>query len=119
MFCCDGCNYTKRWIKCQHLLVNSLIGVDAVHQTVYSARMELKKFISSLPVDKRELFASRCATSFAHLRNIAYGLKTAGESLCINIERETSGAVRCEELRPDVDWAFLRGTSKSKPKKAA
>lgn len=27
---------------------------------------------------------------------------------CPNIERVTNGAVRCEELRDDVDWAVLR-----------
>lgn len=31
---------------------------------------------------------------------------------CPAIERATDGAVRCEELRPDVDWDYLRGTSK-------
>ncbi len=31
---------------------------------------------------------------------------------CPTIERLTSGAVRCEELRPDVDWAVLRGTER-------
>ena len=30
---------------------------------------------------------------------------------CIEIERATDGAVRCEELRPDVDWAYLRATN--------
>lgn len=29
---------------------------------------------------------------------------------CIAIERATAGAVRCEDLRPDVDWAYLRAT---------
>ena len=29
---------------------------------------------------------------------------------CPSIERATAGAVRCEDLRPDVDWAYLRGT---------
>jgi DNA-binding transcriptional regulator YdaS (Cro superfamily) len=29
---------------------------------------------------------------------------------CIPIERLTSGAVRCEDLRPDVDWGYLRAT---------
>ncbi|MCW5600431.1 helix-turn-helix domain-containing protein [Nitrosomonas sp.] len=29
---------------------------------------------------------------------------------CPEIEKATLGAVRCEELRPDVDWAYLRGT---------
>ena len=33
---------------------------------------------------------------------------------CPLIERVTNRAVRCEELRPDVDWAYLRHSSKSK-----
>lgn len=28
----------------------------------------------------------------------------------IQIEKITGGKIRCEELRPDVDWAYLRGT---------
>jgi DNA-binding transcriptional regulator YdaS (Cro superfamily) len=27
---------------------------------------------------------------------------------CPSIERATEGAVRCEDLRPDVDWGYLR-----------
>jgi DNA-binding transcriptional regulator YdaS (Cro superfamily) len=30
--------------------------------------------------------------------------------LCPVVERLTSGVVRCEDLRPDVDWAYLRGS---------
>lgn len=30
---------------------------------------------------------------------------------CPSIERATDGAVRCEELRPDVEWAYLRRSS--------
>lgn len=37
---------------------------------------------------------------------------------CPAIERATGGSVRCEELRPDVDWAALRG-KKSKRAEAA
>jgi DNA-binding transcriptional regulator YdaS (Cro superfamily) len=29
---------------------------------------------------------------------------------CPAIEKATCGAVRCEDLRPDVDWAFIRAT---------
>ena len=36
----------------------------------------------------------------------------------ITIERESGGAVRCEDLRPDVDWAYLRGTAIS-PREAS
>jgi DNA-binding transcriptional regulator YdaS (Cro superfamily) len=27
---------------------------------------------------------------------------------CIDLEKVTDGVVTCEELRPDVDWAYLR-----------
>ncbi len=63
----------------------------------------------SLDKGGREKFAWRCDTTVNHLRNIAYGGKSCGEALCINIERESGGTVKCETLRPDVDWAFLRG----------
>ena len=56
----------------------------------------------------RETFAKRCGTTANHLRNVAYRLKPCGEALCINIERESGGRVRCETLRPDVDWGYLR-----------
>lgn len=30
---------------------------------------------------------------------------------CPAIEKATNGAVRCEDLRPDVDWAYLRNST--------
>ena len=33
---------------------------------------------------------------------------------CPAIERATDGAVRCEDLRPDVDWQVLRGTTEAR-----
>jgi DNA-binding transcriptional regulator YdaS (Cro superfamily) len=33
---------------------------------------------------------------------------------CIQIESVTGGAVRCEELRPDIDWAVLRNKPEGK-----
>jgi len=71
--------------------------------------MDIKTFFKSIPRDQREAFAQRCETTIGHLSNVAGG-KTCGEKLAINIERESSGAVRCEDLRPDVDWAYLRAT---------
>jgi DNA-binding transcriptional regulator YdaS (Cro superfamily) len=41
---------------------------------------------------------------------------------CPDVERLVNGAVTCEELRPDVDWAYLRGTAKpslSEPERKA
>ena len=71
--------------------------------------MSLKEFYLSMPIEQRECFAARCGTTLGQLRNVAYG-RQCGEALAINIERESLGAVRCEDLRPDVDWGYLRGT---------
>ncbi|CAI06121.1 hypothetical protein ebB253 [Aromatoleum aromaticum EbN1] len=38
------------------------------------------------------------------------GVRPIPAERCPAIERATAGAVRCEELRPDVDWGYLRGT---------
>lgn len=75
--------------------------------------MDLKIYYLALNANARESLARRCNTSVGHLRNVAYG-KTCGETLAIDIERETLGAVTCEELRPDLaaQWAYLRGTKK-------
>lgn len=46
--------------------------------------------------------------------NIAYGCKPCAEKLAINIERESGAQVLCEDVRADVDWAYLRGTSRKR-----
>jgi len=40
----------------------------------------------------------------------ASGVRPIPAERCPAIERATGGAVMCEELRPDVDWQFIRGT---------
>jgi DNA-binding transcriptional regulator YdaS (Cro superfamily) len=32
---------------------------------------------------------------------------------CIGIEKFTGGQVRCEDVLPDVDWAFLRNSTEA------
>lgn len=39
------------------------------------------------------------------------GVRPIPAEHCPLIERATRGAVRCEQLRPDVDWGFLRSTA--------
>ena len=38
------------------------------------------------------------------------GARQVPAERCPDIEKATQGAVRCEDLRPDVDWAYLRQT---------
>jgi DNA-binding transcriptional regulator YdaS (Cro superfamily) len=80
--------------------------------------MKLKPFLFAMPMGLRVAFAERCGTTYGHIRNVSYGQKACAPELAINIERESGGAVRCEELRPDVDWAYLR-RSRAKRKEAA
>ncbi|HEY0878970.1 MAG TPA: YdaS family helix-turn-helix protein [Zeimonas sp.] len=72
---------------------------------------KLRAYLNSLPVAEQIEFAIRCKTSIGYLRKALAVKANLGESLCIAIERESGGAVRCEDLRPDVDWAYLRGTA--------
>lgn len=71
----------------------------------------LLAYLNSLDAAGREEFATRCETSVGYLRKAVSIGQRIGEGLCIAIERESGGAVRCETIRPDVDWAFLRGTA--------
>lgn len=81
--------------------------------------MNLKNYLSiNRKTVNRGVFAENIGVSRVYVSHICSGFRLASIRLCLAIERETSGAVTCEDLRPDVDWAYLRGTAKP-PKKAA
>jgi DNA-binding transcriptional regulator YdaS (Cro superfamily) len=68
----------------------------------------LTAYLNDLAVVDQQAFAQRCGTSLGYLRKAVSAGQKLGESLCISIDRESGGAVPCEALRPDVDWAYLR-----------
>jgi DNA-binding transcriptional regulator YdaS (Cro superfamily) len=39
-----------------------------------------------------------------------YRIRPVAAERCPAIERATNGQVRCEDLRPDIDWAVLRNS---------
>lgn len=81
----------------------------AHYLTVIMRHMEkLLAYLNSLQKAPRQRFVERCNTSEAYLRKAISKGQRLGESLCIKVDRESGGAVRCEDLRPDVDWAYLR-----------
>jgi len=63
-----------------------------------------------MPIPEREPFCKRCGTTLAYLRKAISAGQSLGESLCINIERESSGAITVESLRDDVDWQYIRNS---------
>ena len=71
--------------------------------------MSLHAYIKVLDKAKLDELAARCSTTAGQLKQIAYGHRRASVVLAVSLERETQGSVTCEQLRPDVDWAYLRG----------
>ncbi|CAP41296.1 transcriptional regulator [Bordetella petrii] len=71
----------------------------------------LRAYLNSLPKAEQIAYASRCQTSLGYLRKAMSIGQELGEGLCILLDRESGGAVPCESLRPDIDWAYLRGTA--------
>jgi DNA-binding transcriptional regulator YdaS (Cro superfamily) len=59
----------------------------------------------------RQHIAHKCGISDDYLYQVLTGRKSMRAERCIEIEKAAGGAVRCEDLRPDVDWAYLRGTA--------
>ncbi|WP_123397458.1 transcriptional regulator [Pseudomonas protegens] len=72
--------------------------------------MSLHTYIKVLDKAKLAELAARCDTTAGQLKQIAYGHRRASGGLAVSLERETQGQVTCELLRPDIDWAYLRGS---------
>lgn len=73
---------------------------------------DLREYLNELPAEERKRFCERCGTSVGYLRKAISRGQLIGEKLCINIDRESRGAVPVESLRADVDWAYLRNSSR-------
>lgn len=70
--------------------------------------MNLKTYLSG---HKQVDLARQLGVTQGAVHQWAVGLSRPSAERCIQIEKATSGAVRCEDLRPDVDWSYLRGTA--------
>ena len=80
----------------------------------------LKEYLKNMPFPERVKFAERCGTTHNYLKKAISKKHDLGINICILIDKNSCGLVRCEDLRPDVDWKYLRGTSvKSDSEKAA
>ncbi|WP_347927043.1 YdaS family helix-turn-helix protein [Pseudomonas helvetica] len=81
--------------------------------------MKLIELMRSLDAVLLDALAKRCDTSVGQLKQIAHGFRRANPALAIKLERESERAVTCEEVRPDIDWAYLRNSSVSSEQSAA
>ncbi len=80
---------------------------------------KLLQFLNGLSKEARLIFCGSCDTTEGYLRNAVSTGKQLGGPLCISIERESKGAVRCEDLSPGADWNYIRASAKRKPRVAA
>jgi DNA-binding transcriptional regulator YdaS (Cro superfamily) len=72
---------------------------------------KLLKYLNSLSRDERAAYVAACGTSEGYLRKAASRHQAFRAELCILLERESNGVVRCEDLLPDADWAYIRSQS--------
>lgn len=72
---------------------------------------KLKIYLNGMPPPQQAAFAQRCGTTIGYLRKAISTGQQIGEGICIAIERESGRQVLCEDVRPDVDWAYLRGSN--------
>jgi len=68
---------------------------------------QLRAYLNAMQRATQREFAARCGTSLQYLRNALSRQQKLGIELCIEIERQSDRRVRCEDLRPDVDWVYL------------
>lgn len=64
--------------------------------------MDLKTYFFDLPKEERSIFARKCGTSAGHMRNVAYGDRTASTELAVSVERESDGVVTRIDMFPDT-----------------
>lgn len=70
-------------------------------------------YLKSLTKDERKALADAVNTTVAYLWQIAYKQRRCAEAMAIEIEKASRRAVRIEDLRPDVDWAYVRSSAQS------
>lgn len=71
--------------------------------------MTLKTYTSNKRGKATEL-AKKLGVPATLISQWANGIRQIPAERCPEIEKATSGAVRCEDLRPDIDWSYLRVT---------
>ena len=73
---------------------------------------KLLRYLNALAKAERAVFCEACCTSERYLRKAVSAQQRLGSDLCIKIDKASAGEIRCEDLRPDVDWAYLRDSAK-------
>lgn len=74
---------------------------------------KLIEFLEKQPPGYKAQLAAAIRRPPSYFSRQLSGDRAFTESDCIGIEKHTQGAVRCEDILPAVDWAFLRQSAKA------
>jgi DNA-binding transcriptional regulator YdaS (Cro superfamily) len=80
---------------------------------------KLRAYLNSLTTREQFFFAERCGTTVGYLRKRLSLGGNFGPEIVMAIERESKGAVLCDDLRPDIDWSHFRATLRRRKAAAA
>lgn len=65
-------------------------------------------YINKLTPEERRVFEEVGGISISYIRKAASTGQRLGAEYCIAIEKATNREVICEEIRPDIDWKYIR-----------
>lgn len=68
----------------------------------------LQTYLNSLTPLQQSQYATRCGTTVNYLRTAISRKIEFRSALCIALEKQSQGEVRCEDLVPNADWAHVR-----------
>lgn len=71
---------------------------------------KLLDYLNALSKPDRATFVFRCETSEGYLRKAVSTRQRLSAELCMRIDLHSEAAVVCEDLRPDLNWAYIRAT---------
>ena len=65
-------------------------------------------YFHQLAIPERERICQRCGTTWAYIRKACYAGQQLGAVICVELEKQTSGALPVETTFPEVDWRYVR-----------
>lgn len=69
---------------------------------------KLRTFLEQQPTGYKAQLARAIGRQPSYFSRQLSGDRAFTENDCIGIEKYTAGQVRCEDIKPNVDWAYLR-----------
>lgn len=69
---------------------------------------KLLAYLNSLSDAEKADFVQRCGTTVGYIRKACSVKQQFSEGMCLRIGAESGGRVQPEDLRPGVDWQYLR-----------